>query len=824
MADLRDAWRAMRATPVVSTIAVLSLALGIGANTAIFSLINALMLRNLPVREPQDLVQLLDGTQRSAWTNPLWESLRARDRQLFDGAFAYWPQRLDAGRGGEVQPVNAMVASGEAFDVLGVPAILGRTFSPADDVPGGGKDGPVAVISFGYWQRRFGGAASAIGAHLSLERAEFTVIGVLPPEFTGIDEGRRIDVAVPLSAEPLIRGEKQSLLKVRSAWWLSVVARLKPGQTMDGAIAALRNAQPQLRAATIPENYKPQQVANYLKEPFNARSAANGPNPLGLGFRQPLFVLMGLVALVLLIACANIANLLLARTNARRHELSVRAALGASAFRLGRQLLVESLLLACAGAALGLVFARWAAQLIVVALSTTNAALTIDVGADWRVLSFTAIVAGATALIFGTVPALLGTRAQPNDALKETGRGTAGEARFGFGSALVVAQVALSLVLVVGAGLFVHTFASLAHLRLGFDPDPVLLVQVNTKQSVAQPAGRLALYDRVLDAVAGVPGVQRAAYHWMTPVSYAQWDLLLLNPPGLSLPDRERDVYLNAIGPGWISAYGMSLVAGRDFDAHDDVAAPRVAIANETFVKKYLSGTGIGRTIQFEPGSTTAASTLQIVGVTRDAVYSSLREPIPPTVYVPIRQIDPGRVPVSLTMVVRSATGSPALLSRPIAEAIGRVDGSLALTFHPMRDYLRDAVTEERVLAMLSGFFGGLALLLAGLGLYGVMSYAVSRRRMEIGIRMALGAGPSGAVRLILLRAATLVGLGVACGAAVALWASRFVSTLLFGLQPRDPVTLLAAAAVLLMIGGLAGWLPARRAAHIDPAQVLREG
>jgi predicted permease len=821
MPDLRDALRALRATPVVSSVAILSLALGIGANTAIFSIVNTLMLRSLPVRQPQQIVQLMTGPERTSWSNPLWEELRDRHAFLFDGAFAYSTPRFDLARGGEAQFVNGMMASGGAFSVLGVPAILGRTFSPAEDVPGGGKDGPVAVVTYAFWQRQFGGAASVVGQHISLDRVDFTVIGVTPPEFTGLDQGTKLDVAVPLGVEPLIRGNGESAMKQRSWWWLRVIARLRPGQTMDQAVVAFRGIQPQMRTATVPPTMRPQDIPRYLKDPFNARVASNGPNSLGRTYQQPLTILMGVVALVLVIACANIANLQMARASGRRHELSVRIALGASGWRIARHLLAESALLSVSGAILGLAFARWAARALVAQLSLYGSRIALDVALDWRVLAFTAGVAITTTFLFGIVPALRGTRVDPGEAIKAQGRSIVGDSRLGIGSWLVVAQVALSLVLVVGAGLFVRTFAGLAGVRLGFDTESVLVVDANAKNSSVMPAARSELWRRMREAALSVPGVRSAALESVTPMTNSEWNTLIDNPPGLSLAEKDREVYVNSISAGWFATHGTPILAGRDFTAQDTLTAPRVILVNETLVKKYFPNTNpLGRWIRNVPYPGENPPQLFIIGVVRDSVYDSLRTAIPPTMYQHYLQREkPGP---SMSVAVSAGAGSPALLTRSVAEAIGRVDRDVTLSFHSLSDDVRDATVQERVLALLSAFFGGLALLLAGLGLYGVMSYAVTRRRTEIGIRMALGAGPSGAVRLILLRVAALVGLGVVCGGALSLWAARFVSTLLFGLQPRDPATLTTAAVVLLIIGGVAGWVPARRASRIDPAQVLR--
>jgi predicted permease len=826
MADVRDAIRSLRSTPIVTSVAVLSLALGIGAHTAIFSIVNALMLRSLPVREPQQLVQAMTGPQRTSWSNPLWEQLRERTPQLFDGAFAYSRQQLDLAAGGQEQPAETIMASGGFFDVLGVPAILGRTFTPENDVRNGtGTEArQVAVLSYRFWQRRYGGAADVLGKSIALDRVPFTIIGVTAPDFTGVDQGSRFDVAVPLASEPLIRGARESAMDERTWWWLRVLARLKPGESIDGATAALRGVQPQMREATLPTTYRAQDLPRYLKEPFAVRPAANGPNAIGRQYQDPLNILMAVVALVLLIACANIANLLLARANARRHELSVRVALGASRWRIARQLLAESLTLAVAGAALGLAFAHWAAQLLVRELSFYGSRITLDTGLDWHVMAFTAGIALATALLFGIVPALRATRVQPQEAIKEQGRSIVGESRFGLASLLVAAQVALSLVLVVGAALFVGTFSSLAHVRLGFDPDPMMVVSASAQRASVLPDDRPALYERLREAVLAVPGVQQAALQDITPLSNSVWDTLIANPAGLSLPEKDRDVHVNAISPGWFATYGTPILTGRDFTLRDGKAAPNVILVNETFVRKYVAPTAnpIGQIVRIEPGGPgDDAPPMQIIGVARDAVYDSLRDPIPPTLYM--SQLQRQHPQPAVEIAVRAVSGSPALLTRAIVEAIGRVDSNVTLTFNPLRETVRDFTVQERVLAMLSGFFGGLALLLAGLGLYGVMSYAVSRRRAEIGIRMALGAGPGGAVRLVLARAALLVGVGVVAGAALSLWASRFVGDLLFGLQPRDPSTLILASVTLAAVGGLAAWLPARRAARIDPAQVLRE-
>jgi predicted permease len=820
MQDVRDALRALRATPLVSAVAVLSLALGIGANTAIFSIVNSLLLRALPVHEPERLVMVSSGDDASwSWTNPIWEQIRDRP-ELFEGALAWGTTRFDLSQGGQTDLVNGVWASGSFFRVLGVPAILGRTFTEADDVRSGGPDGPVAVISYGFWQRRFGGATNVIGRAVTLNRTAYTIVGVTWPEFFGTDVGRSFDVAVPIGTEAVMRGPEHRLDR-RSYWWLSVMARLSPGQSVDAATTAIRSAQAGIREATLPQDWR--DTGGYLRDAFSLVPAATGDSALRSRYQRPLLTLMVVVALVLLIACANIANLLMARATARRHELSVRQALGASRWRLGRQLLAESLLLAGFGAVLGLAFAVWGGSLLVRQLSPSTNAVFLDLSLDWRVLGFTAAAAVGTALVFGTAPALGATRVAPIDALKEQGRG-AGGGRMGLSGSLVVAQVALSLVLIFAAGLFVRTLSKLTTLDTGFNASPVLLVTVNAQSSGVEPAERAALFERARQAVAALPGVASAALSAVTPVSGSRWQysatVVGAGPP----PDDQRGIYVNPLSPGWFTTYGTLLLAGRDFDDRDALGAPGVAIVNQAFARRFLTGANpIGRMVQEMRGTRESPPPIEIVGLAADAVYSSLREPVPPTLYLPLAQ-QPGQASTTTLSIRSGLRGSPASLTRSVADAIGQVDGDLTLTFRPLADQVNAALTQERLLAMLSGFFGGLALLLAGLGLYGVTAYAVHRRRGELGIRMALGAPPQDVVRLVLRRVGLLVGAGVVLGALASWWSAPLVQALLYGVDPRDPWLFVLAALVLAACGALAGWGPARRAARIDPVETLREG
>jgi putative ABC transport system permease protein len=558
MQDLRDAFRSLVATPVVSVVAILSLALGIGANTAIFSILDSLTLRTLPVKEPQRLAMI----DRGSWTNPIWEAIRDR-QQPFDGATAWSPTRFNLAAGGPTELVDGVWVSARFFDVLGTPAILGRTFAPDDDRRGGGPDGPVAVISYSFWQRRFGGSADVIGKPLMVERVSYTVVGVTPPEFFGAEVGRKFDVAIPIGTEPLLRG-RESSLDQRSYWWLNITLRLKPGQDTEAATAALRGMQPQIREATMPQDWPEQYKKTYLNEAFTLVPAATGSSGLRRRYQQPLTAIMVVVALVLLIACANIANLLLARANARRHELSVRIALGASKVRIARQLLTESLLLSGVGALIGLLFARWGSGLLVRQLSSTTNTVFLDLGLDWRILGFTALIAVATAILFGVAPALRASRVQPNEALKEQGRGVVGE-RFGLGNLLLVMQVALSVILVVAAGLFVRTFSSLANVNLGFDHRAVLVANIDAQRLQLDPSQRPALFERLRQAAANVPGVTSAALSRVTPVSGSTWNNVVEIPGAAARPERERLTNINLLSSSWFKTMGTRLIAGRDF-------------------------------------------------------------------------------------------------------------------------------------------------------------------------------------------------------------------------------------------------------------------
>jgi putative ABC transport system permease protein len=808
--DVRLALRMASRSPALTATIALTLALGIGANAAIFGVINSLLLRPLPVADPSRLVTISSdsaiarGQAGVPWSFAMWEELQPH-ASLFDGAFAWTPARFDLAQGGERQPVAGLFASGGYFAVLGVAVIRGRTFTPADDRPGGGADGAVAIISYGLWQRRFAGADSVIGAPLVVDGATVTIVGVTAPAFRGLDVGSAFDVALPLETEPLIRGSHSALRTSR----LLVMLRLKPGQSVEAGTAALRGLE--LGSTPAPNS-----------EPFTLARAATGASlpvrgPYGLrqSYARPLLTILMVALLVLLIACVNIANLLLARATARRYELGVRLALGASRVRLARQLLIESLIFAVLGAIGGLVIAQWSSQTLVAQLSTPVQQIALDLSFDWRVLAFTTAVALMTVSIFGAVPAFRSTRIAPLDVLKV--RAQAGSSSFGtrglatMSSSLVIVQIALSLTLVICAALLVRSFARLSNVPLGFDPDRVLVVNVDTGRVRTDAAGRMRLFDGILDAVRGVPGVAHAGGSIWTPVD-----------GGMRMGDSQSRIAFNFVTPGWFAAYGTTLRTGRDFTVRDTAASAPVVIVNDAFVRAFMPGRSpVGETIPHPRSRPEVLRT--VVGVVDDTVFDSQREGIQPIVYLPVAQSggEPsGRTAISLG--VRPARGAPVQLARSVGAAVRGVDRDLSFSFSLSEDHVLASVRQERLVAMLSGFFGALALVIAALGLYGVTSYAVNRRVTEIGIRRALGAQRTHVLGLVLGQSLTLTGVGIGLGVAGAATVTRSLRGLLFGLTPLDPATFIGVAALFAIVATLAALLPAHRATRVEPLVALR--
>jgi len=820
--DVRFGARLLRKTPVITAVALLSLALGIGANTAIFSLLDSVMLRMLPVQKPEELVQIGMSSPKNqksilnSYTNPIWEQLRDH-QSVFAGVLAWFPEEFNLANGGEVQNVNGLYTSGGYFTTLGVQPLLGRLFSASDDTR---ACSGAAVLGYGFWQQHYGGAMSAIGSQIQLDGHSFPVIGVTPPNFFGTDVGRRFDVAIPICAQAILN-EKNSFLDERAAWWLRVMGRLKPGESIERTQAGLAVLAPQIFAATVPPNWPPERQQDFRKRTLEPRPAGNGISSLRRKYESSLEMLMVIVALVLLIACANIASLFLARAAARQKEIAVRLSLGASRTRLIRQVLTESILLSGAGALLGVLFAEWGGALLVRFVSTKQSEVFLDLSMDKRVLGFTVAVALLTGLLFGILPAFRATRVSLTSAIKGVAlQGDTSRSRFHSGRWIVALQVALSLILLVGTGLFVRSFRNLITLNPGFDRKNVLLVTTNIHNAKIAPDAIAAFYDQVLTRLKSVPGVTSASQDWMAPMSGIEWNEDIAIEGQKPKPGEEPLVYFNWITPDYFATLRTPLLAGRVFDAHDSAGSQPVVIVNETMARKFFPGkNSIGQYFRIPDSHLASAQPLQIVGLVGDSKYDTLREDYFPFAYVPMNQMQ--QLPEGGVFELRTGV-PPASLIPAVRDAIVGINKAASLQFTTLAQAVDDTLTQERLLATLSGFFGGLALLLTAIGLYGVMIYVVTQRTHEIGIRMALGAQPVSIMKLVMRDVAALLVVGVGAGVIASVWVARLVEQLLFGLKANDAETLALAAGSLVAIALLASYLPARRAMRVDPIKALR--
>jgi predicted permease len=823
--DVRFGIRQLRLNPMFTAAALLSLALGIGANTTIFQLLDAVRMRTLPVRDPSRLAKIaIDHRNRASGnfssrysdlTFSQWE--RIRDQQEgFSSVLAWCPRLFNISPGGEVKNVQGLWVNGGFFDTLGVGPALGRLLTKEDDRPGCGTAG--AVLSYSYWERAYGGDRSAIGRTLSIARHPFEIIGVSAPDFFGVEVGRSFDVALPLCAEPIISRENSQLLRA-DGWWLASIGRLKPGWTLERAGAQLGAISSGLFAATVPPNFSPEQAKHYLGYRLGVFPGGSGSSELRSNFEGPLWFLLALAGVVLMIASANLANLMLARAATREKEIGMRMALGASRRRLVRQLLVESLVLAGLGASLGAILAPNLSPILVASLSTENDPLFMDIATDWRVLLFTAGLACLTCILFGLTPALRATGPALDSVLRDGARGTTrGSRRFGLRQALVVSQIALSLALLVGALLFSRSMSNLVAVDAGFRQDGILVADVDFSARNLPKEQRLEFGEALLQRVRAIPGVEGAAYAEILPLSGDGMnnDLLL----GDSDEHQPDSPFFNRITPGFFDAMGTPVLAGRDFDAHDRNGAPLAAIVNQAFARKYSNGRSpLGLT--FRVGRmATVSERYQVVGLVKDTKYFKLREELQPIVYTAIAQDE--RVDSDAQILMRSTTPLGTLISE-VKSAVNELDPRLDITFVPFHGMIQDGLRRDRLMAALSGFFGILAAVLSAVGLYGVISYMVEQRRNEIGIRMALGAGRDRVVRLVLAETAILLLTGGAIGIGLALVLSRAAASMLFGLRPTDPVTYLLAAGGLALVALGAGFWPARRAANLDPMVALRE-
>jgi putative ABC transport system permease protein len=809
MLEFRDAVRALRSTPVLTATAVLSLALGIGATTAIFSLLNGLLLKSLPVHDPAGLAVLATNTSEEGESFPLAVWQTGRDMGAFPNAFAWTRDRVDLAPRGRSQFVDAIWASGAIFETLGVRPQFGRLFSTADDRPTGGPDGPVVVVSDRFWRSRFQGASRMIGDTLLIERVPFRIIGVTPRDFFGVEVGLTFDVMMPLATERLLGRPFDP--------WIDIMMRLGSHETLAGASARLASAQPRLRELTMPPYVRPEDRAHYLSERWVAATAVGGVSTFRVRYVPALRLLFATALVVVLIACANLAMLMLARSVGRQFEFSVRRALGASTIRLARQVLTESTMLSVAGTAAGFVFAHWGANALTQQLTTWVYRVSLDLSPDWRVFSIAAVSCAGCTLLFGAVPAVIAARSHPRAAL--AGGAPAVVGRFRAGDILVFGQLALSTVLIVAAGLFVRSFFAVAHRDLGFDRD-VQIAVVDLRHAPSGADERLDFFNRLRDAVSSVPGIDASGLSLATPIGPSGVRLAAqLDIPGLGAVR----VMATPISPGWLTAYRTPLIAGRDFTNRDRRGAAPVAIVNETFVRRYLgSRDPVGHTVVGTAGSGVPAP-IEIIGVVKDAAFASARAPLDPLLYFPIDQsFDALRRIPSVSVSFRARPGILAS-ERAIAEALATVAPDASVTFQRLRDQLNVFYIRERLLATVTGFLGGLGLLLAAVGLYGVTAYAVSRRRREIGVRMALGADARRVRRMFLARMVTISAAGVAVGCLLSYWLARFVGALLYGIPPRDGSVFSVAAGVLLAAAAVAAWVPAERAARSNPSVLLRE-
>ncbi|HZU25813.1 MAG TPA: ABC transporter permease [Bryobacteraceae bacterium] len=825
--NIRFGVRTLARTPASTLIAIVTLALGIGANTAIFTLMNTVMLRSLPVREPQQLV--LFGRGRWAGSN---DDLPNRSWQLFSYRFfkefrhrnevfsdvaaidsILFGAHARVGSSPELEKVSEELVSGSYFNTLGVSAILGRTFTDEDDrIPGGH---PLAVASYSWWKKRFGGNPAVLGTKITIRSTVYTIIGVTPPEFFGTTVGQSPDVWIPLAMEAEIspgwNGLDRDLFQS-----LYVIARRRPGVSMERASANTNFLFRQIIRRYAGTQPSAKQLADISHARIDLTPAANGFSQLRRQFSSPLMILMGVVALVLLIACANVANLLLARAAARQREMAVRMSIGASRGRLLRQLLTESALLGVAGVVLGIAVAYAAGRLLLAMAFNPDKPLPIEIAPDAHVLFFTLGVAMSTVLLFGMAPAYRATRVQLVPALKETRSVVGGMQRNRLARGLVIGQVALSLLLLAGAGLFLRSLNSLLNVDTGFDRQNVLIVGVDPDGAGYQQDARVeTMMQRAEERVSGLPGVQAAAFAFFV-FNGGGWTDVVTVPGRPSAPhDPEADH--NIVGPQYLSAMRMPILLGRGLEAQDDFAAPKVAVINETMARTYFAGgSPLGRT--FSVGKDKQWQDIRVVGVVRDAKYMDLDEKQMPAAFYPHAQ----HAGFLYNFVVRYHGDLKAVAPR-IRRAFADVDPHLPVgDMTTLSRVIDDAVVNQRMVAQLSTLFGALATFLACIGIYGVMSYGVARRTNELGVRMALGAARGDVLWMVLREVLGLLGIGVAAGLALAIAASRALESLLFGAKPFDPVVIGAATLIMAAVALSAGFLPARRATRIDPMIALR--
>jgi putative ABC transport system permease protein len=804
--DLRYAIRLLAQAPAFTAVVVLTLALGIGASTAIFSVVDALLLRWLPVRSPQQLVQI-SLFARDAPTSAVGGTLSypivrmlAEQRDVFASVGGFTPSRLDVGSPDAVARVPAAIVTGGFFETLGLEARVGRLLKATDDVPGAPA---VAVISHGYWERQYGGRDDVIGQSILIDGRPVPIVGVTPRGFHGATVGETADITVAAAALPQVNPGAAPLLGAGN-FWLRALARPREDVPLVQAAARLDAVWRRLADSLIPPHWSATQRASVAAQVFRFVPGGTGWSYLRHIYRTPLVVLMAIVGVVLLIACANVASLLLARASSRQREMALRLALGAGRWRIVRQLLTEGLVLSIAGGALGTAFAWGASRSLVRLMSTPQLPIAIDLAPNLRLLAFTAAVSVGTALLFAVAPALWATASDPASALSTGTRVSRTRSRWL--RALVSGQLALALVLIAAAGLFVRTFQNIRGLDPGFDTDGVVFAELDAR--------RVGPRDLVAE-VEQLPGVAAAALATHTPLSGAFWSEPFV-AAGRPLPERDTALAIG-VGPSYFSALRVRIASGRAFEAADRRGAPLVAIVNDAFARHHYPGQAVvGQRLSARLQR--VWQELTIVGVAANTQLTGLRADPPQTVYLPFAQLTDVH---QVNLLVRGS-GSPGSLARTIEPTVRAALPGMPIELQPLATQVGGTIAQERVLALLAGSFGLIALVLAAVGLYGLIAYGVAQRTPELGVRLALGARRRQVVGLVLGDAMRLVAVGVGLGLPLVWAASRWVRTLLFGVSPADPLAAGGSIAVLVAAALAAAYLPARRAARTDPLVALR--
>ncbi len=823
--DLRFALRTLRKSPAFTITAVLTLTFGIGANTAIFQLLDAVRLRSLPVADPGSLVkvQIKGGlhdigarASETAVSTAMWEQIR-KQQGIFSGFFSWRSAPLAIGEGEKYRVVQGLWVSGEMFPLLGIVPVRGRLFTPEDDRPGCGTSG--AVISYSLWRSEFEGKDSVIGSTIVIYNRPTQVIGVTPPSFFGLDIGREFEVALPECSVPsFIPGD--STLERRDVFWLEVMGRLKPGGSLGQASAQLEAASPGIFEATVPSGYSAPLLDTYKQLRLTAYPGSGGISAPGETYDTSLLLLLGTTGLVLLIACANLANLLLVRASTREKEMAVRLALGASRGRVRQQLILESLVLAVCGSILGTCFALFFSRTVVKLLSTDRDPIYLATNIDWRVLAFTAFLTVSTCLLFGLAPAFRSSRTEPGAVLKSGGRGmSAGRQRFSFQQTLVVSQIAFSLVLLVGALLFARSFWNLMTLNPGFQESGILRVYVSFRELNLLPERYESFKHDLLEQIRSIPFVESAATSTYVPLAGAGTDWSL----DLRSDSTVASSKFTWISSGYFRTMEIPFIGGRDFTDRDTAQSPRVIIVNEAFARQFFGGGDpLGRTVRNNEEPNYPETAYEIVGEVKDTKYLGLREAVPAIAFAPAQQNQAYPENIYFTNVFIRFSSSPSAAISATREKLSQLYPDMRTVFHVFQTDIRDGLVRERLMALLSGFFGALAALLAMIGLYGVISYIIAMRRNEIGIRMALGATRQDVIGIVLRQTLVLLGLGVGIGLVLAVAATSGARAMLYGLRPTDPVSLAGAALFLAVVALAASFWPAYRAARSTPMKSLR--